>query len=73
MDFDTLAIQFRSLLGQLHAGIDAMDDSAVKTEATVLANIAHRALEKLRDYGAQNGVVQPDSGGDPKSPPAPVP
>jgi len=66
MDNDALATQFRALMDDLHARIAALEEGAVKARALRLANVAHGALEALRDHAADNGLVQPFSGGDPK-------
>lgn len=71
MTNDELAAAFGVLMVDLHARIDALPDSPVKTKAQHKAALAHEALERLRDHFAENGQVHADSGGDPKTPPAP--
>lgn len=69
MSNDDLANEFLALMTELHARIEALPEGTVKARAQRLANVAHGSLEALRDHLADNGQVQPYSGGDPKGPP----
>lgn len=68
---DEIAESFREPLKNLHEAIDALPDDQFKTKAQHKLALAHEALTRLRDHFAEAGVVQPLSGGDPKSPPPP--
>jgi phosphoenolpyruvate-protein kinase (PTS system EI component) len=68
MSNDELADGFKSLFDQLHANIEAHEDGALKARAEELANIAHRALDRLQKLAKQAGVIQPFSGGDADKP-----
>lgn len=68
MDPDAIAESFREPLANAHAFLDGMEDGPVKTRSQRLLNVAHQALEAVRDHLADNGIVQPFSGGDPKPP-----
>lgn len=68
MTNDDVAGEIGALITEVEARIDALPDGVVKTRAQRLAAVAHGALESLRDHLADNLLVQPDSGGDPKPP-----
>lgn len=66
---DELADDFRALFDDLHAKIEAHPDSSLKHRAEILADVAHRALDRLKKLAGDEGVIQPFSGGDPKDGP----
>jgi hypothetical protein len=66
MNSDELADAFRDLFDQLHAKIEAHPAGPLKHRAEVLANVAHRALERLKKHAVDDGIVQPFSGGEEK-------
>lgn len=63
---DDLADAFRNLFDQLHAKIEARAEGPLKNRAEALAGVAHRALERLKKYAVDDGVIQPMSGGEEK-------
>lgn len=66
MTNDELADHFKVGFDELHAKIDAADESPRQEVFRVLANVAHRALDKLREKAAIDGIIVPQSGGGPK-------
>lgn len=70
MTNDDVANEVGALLTEIEARIDALPDGVVKTRTQRLAAVAHGALGNLRDHLADNDLVEPFSGGDPKPPPS---
>lgn len=67
MTNDELADAFAANLAELHEKIAALPDGGLKIRSEELADVAHRALERLKKRAVDGGQVQPFSGGDPKS------
>lgn len=66
---DELADAFKALFDELHAKIEALPEGALKHRAEILADVSHRAMNRLKKLAANDGVIQPFSGGDPKDEP----
>lgn len=71
MTDEELAAAFGINIAELHAKIEALPDGATKRRAKRLASILHRAAEELAELAADDGMIRPFSGGEPKPPEGP--
>lgn len=63
MDPDELADAFRNLFDQAHAHEGLLDNRGRR-----LLRLMHAAAEAFKDHCVEGGIIQPQSGGDPKPP-----
>jgi hypothetical protein len=66
MTNDELADAFKALFDELESKLEALPDSQRKTRAQKLTGSAHLALGIVRDLFADDGTIQPMSGGGDK-------
>lgn len=69
MTTDELADALAANMAEVHEKIGELPDGQVKRKADRLARIAHGALNGLKELAAEDGHIQPFSGGEPKPEP----
>ena len=68
MTHDELADYFKVGFDELHAKVDAMEDGPFKRKLERRVDAFHAAADWVRNQCADEGLIQPFSGGDPKTP-----
>lgn len=71
MDFsgltnDELADAAKALVDEAHLRVDALPQSAFRSGVSKRLDVAHKALDFLKEHLVGGGVISPQSGGDPK-------
>jgi hypothetical protein len=61
----------RDLINEFHARHANLPESAFKVGVGKRLGVAHRSLDILREHVRDGGLITPQSGGDPKTPPGP--
>ena len=66
MTNDALADAFKALFDEAHAKAEALPDGGFKKRTIERLNVAHEIMDRIRKHAADEGEIQPFSGGDPQ-------